>query len=229
MKFKGVLIGEASGSVASNTFSHNRGGQYVRQRSVPTNPNTSFQQAIRGFVTLLTSNWGSVLAAAQRAAWDVYAENVLLPDTLGEPRNPGGLGMYVRSNVPRLQAALPRQDDAPTTFNLGEFTNPAFGTLDGSFDTVQLAFTDTDAWANEDDSAMLLYLSRPQNASINYFKGPYRFAGSVLGDAMTPPTSPQSFNAPFPFAPGNRVFGYTRVTRADGRLSGVFRLVGLGS
>ena len=83
MKFKGTLIGEASGSIASLTFSHNRGGQYVRQRTIPTNPNTVFQQAIRSLVSELTSRWQNTLTEAQRAAWDQYAVQVPLLDPLG--------------------------------------------------------------------------------------------------------------------------------------------------
>lgn len=228
MKFKGTIIGQASGSYASNTFSHNRGGQYVRNRAVPVNPNTSFQQVIRGFVTLLTANWQSLLTATQRAAWDVYAEQVPLADTLGEARNAGGLGMYVRSNVGRLQAGLARIDNAPTVFNLGSFTNPTVASVSASADTASIAFTNSDPWATSVGGAMLVFASRPQNASINYFAGPYRFAAAIAG-AATPPTSPAVVNLPFPVGVGNRVFFQFRVTQVDGRYSGTFRLAGTAS
>lgn len=223
MKFKGTIIGEASGSYASNTFSHNRGGQYIRQRAVPVNPNSLFQQDVRNTMSLLTSNWLSVLTAAQRAAWETYAAAVQLPDTLGEPRNAGGIAMYVRSNVPRIQAGLARIDVAPTTFNLGSFTNPTLTDVDATADTVEISFTNTDAWATAAGGFMGVWVSRPQNASINYFKGPYRFAGVILG-AGTPPTSPATITSPFPFAVGNRVFVQIRVGQVDGRLSSPFRL-----
>ena len=226
MKFKGTIIGEASGSYASNTFSHNRGGQYIRQRAVPVDPASQFQTEVRNFVSTLTSQWLSSLTAAQRAAWDTYAENVLLPDTLGEPRNAGGLGQFVRSNVPRLQAGMSQIDDAPTTFNLGDFTTPVLGDIDASDDDVDINFTNTDGWAISVGGGMLVYASRPQNASINYFKGPYRFAGVILG-AATPPTSPATIDLPFPVALGNRVFFQFRVTQVDGRLSSPFRLTGV--
>lgn len=227
MKFKGTVIGEASGSLASVTFSHNRGGQYTRQRAIPVNPGSSFQQVIRNTVATLTSGWQGILTAAQRAAWDVYAEQVLIADTLGEPRNIGGLGQYVRCNVPRIQASVARLDDAPTTYNLGSFTNPTIAALTASTDILTLAFTNTDAWASAVGGYMYVYMSRPMNASINYFKGPYRFAAKVSG-AATPPTSPASITAPFPFAVGNKVAIQLRVQQVDGRLSAPFRLAGLG-
>lgn len=229
MKFKSPVYSEASGSIAGITYSHNRGGMYTRQRVIPTDPGSAFQVAIRGFVASLTSLWLSTLTAAQRAAWDLYAESVELPDTLGEPRNVGGLGMYVRSNVPRLQAGIPRVDDGPVIFNLGDFTNPSFGSFAAATTDFDVTFTNGDDWANEDDSAMLIYGSRHKNASVNFFKGPYRYADKIDGDSVTPPTSPATITNPFTIVAGSRTFVYMRISRADGRLSAPFRGSGTGA
>lgn len=215
-------VAAASGSLGGITFSRNRGGPYIRSRVVPVNPNTPQQAAIRGFVSQLTSLWVNTLTQALRDTWNLYALNVLLPNPLGEPRNVGGLGMYIRSNVPRLQASLPRVDPAPIIFDLGDYTVPALGSLTPA-DTSSVSFTNTDAWANEDAAGMILYGSRPQNASINFFKGPYRLFDVILGDAITPPTSPQVGTWPFIVGVGQRAFMRAQVTRADGRLSADFR------
>jgi hypothetical protein len=216
-------VSAISGSIAGNTYSHNKGGAYIRNRAIPTNPNTIQQQAVRGFMATLTSLWYNTLTAAQRLAWDTYAANVLLPNPLGDPRDVGGLAMYVRSNIPRLQAGLDRVDDAPTTFNLGDYTNPSMGNATAAAQTWDLTFDNTDDWANEDDAAMLVLSGPGQNQSINFFKGPYRFAHAVLGNATTAPTSPATVSSPFVLVAGQRVFGHVRVTRADGRLTEPFR------
>lgn len=226
MKFKSQVLTEASGSVGGLTYSHNRGGMYTRARSVPTNPNSSYQQIIRGFVAALTSAWQDTLTAAQRTAWDTYALNVLMKDRLGENRNIGGLAHYCRSNVPRLQAGLTRVDDGPTTFNLGEFTNPTIDEVDATADEIDVGFTEADDWVGEDGAAMMVLVSRPVGVAINYFKGPYRFAGSIDGDAVTPLTTPQSLALPFPVVVDQKVFASFRVSRADGRLSLPFCLAG---
>ena len=223
MKFKGTIIGEASGSLASLTFAHNRGGQYIRQRAVPINSNTTFQQAVRNIITLLASRWVGTLTQAQRDAWDLYANSVKLPDTLGEPRNAGGLAMYCRSNVPRLQSAsaLTRIDTAPSVFDLGETTVPVLVTTTPPT-TLSFTFTNTDPWAGEAGGGLFIYVAGGQNASINYFKGPYRFAKVVLG-ATTPPTSPVAVVAPIPFATGQKLYWQARACRADGRLTSAIR------
>lgn len=229
MKFRPLLGTDLSGSVGGVTASHNRGGPYFRNRAIPVNPNTIFQQLVRGLLATLTSRWNDNLTPSERAAWDLYAVNVPLPDTLGQPRNVGGLGMYVRTNVPRLQVGLTRIDAAPIIFNLGDFTTPTFDTLVAAVDTYNVNFTVGDAWVSEDNAAMLLFSSRPKNATINFFNGPYRADAPILGNSGAPPASPVVTLASFPFGVGNRVFFKAAVSRADGRLSSPFRSFGLGA
>lgn len=226
MKYKSTMISEASGSLAGCCFSRNRGGPYMRARTTPVNPNTTQQQFVRSLMSQLASIWSGILTEAERSAWETYALNVPLPDTFGDPRNVGGIGMFMRCNIARLNAGdatLVRLDDAPTLYNLGEYTAPALDSASASADTVDVSFDNTDEWANEDLAAMLISLGRPQNAGVNYFKGPYQFADVVLGNSTTAPTSPVTVASPFPFAAGQRMFAYVRVTRADGRLSASFR------
>jgi len=218
VKFKSASFTAASGSIGGMTFSHNRGGMYVRARATPTNPNSPEQSEVRTLMGMLSNLWVSTLTIVQRAGWIIYGENVPIVNRLGDDIFLTGLNHYIRSNVPRLQAGLTRVDSAPASFTIGSFTNPTFvGTA--ATDLVATSFTVGDEWVNEDDAAMLIFLSRPQNPSIFFFKGPYRLAGSILGDATTPPTSPASITAPFLFSAGQKVFVRTAVTRADGRYS----------
>lgn len=222
MKYKSPIFSQASGSLAGTTFSRNKGGLYVRSRAIPTNPQSTQQQAVRNIVGSLSNHWVTTLTNAQREDWKTYADNVGLLDALGESINVTGLGMYVRGNAARIQAGLARIDAAPTIYDVGEFTDPSFA-IDTSNQEVDVTFTAADGWANEDGAAMLVYASRPQNPSINYFTGPYRFAGKVDGDSMTPPTSPETIGLPFAVVEGQRVFFRVQVTRADGRYSSPFR------
>lgn len=222
-------VATISGSVGGNTFSHNRGGPYVRLRAIPTNPNTVFQQAVRGFMSQLTVLWSTVLTAAQRAQWDAYAEAVPLPNAQGEPRNVGGLGMYIRSNVPRLQALKGRVDDGPTNFTLAAMSNPGLLGASAASGDLTIGFINTDAWANEDDGFLFVYGSRTVNPTRNFFKGPYRFAGTVDGDAVTPPTSPATIGNPFPIVAGLNTHVRIFAATADGRVSSDFRDFILGS
>lgn len=226
MKFKSQIATQVSGSVGGTTFSHNRGGLYMRARSIPVNPASPLQTVVRNAFTTLVNNWTSVLTGAQRNDWSVYATNTPVIDKLGDPITLTGQQMYIRNNTPRIQAAFSPVNDAPTTFNLGDFTAPTY-TAQAAADTITVAFTSADAWDDEDDSAMLIFASRPQNPSVIFFKGPYRFAGSIDGDSVTPPTNPAVLTAPFALTAGQIVHMKASVMRADGRLSTPFRGFGV--
>lgn len=228
MLIKSGVIASGSGSMGGITLSRNKGGMYFRSRAIPTNPGTTYQQTVRSIVANLATRWNDVLTAAQRSAWETYAANVPLLNPLGDQINVSGLNMYTRSNVTRYQAASTYEDDAPTIFDLGEFTDPVI-TAAATGDTASIAFDNTDDWANEDDSYMCIFGSRPQNPGINYFKGPYRLMGAIAGDSVTPPTSPDSKNLPFPVEAGHKVFFRVAVLRADGRFSHSFRTVAVAS
>ena len=222
MLFDPSIVGRASGSLAGLTASHNRGGSYFRARVVPTNPNTPAQQTVRGAMSQLAALWSSTLTSAQRIAWETYALNVPIPNAFGAPINVGGVGMFIRTNVLALQTGalggVPLVT-APSIFDLGEYTQPSITNISAATDQLTIAFTAADAWANEDGSAMLIYTSRPVGAAINYFKGPYRFAFGIIGDAITPPTSPSTDNLAFQVEVGQKCFVRARVIRIDGRVS----------
>lgn len=222
-------VASISGSLGGVTFSRNKGGAYVRNRSIPTNPASVFQGEVRAILADLTSRWNDTLTALQREGWDTYAANVLLPNSLGQPRDVGGLAMYVRSNVSRVQSNESRVDDAPIIFNLGAFTDPSVFAATASATTIDVAFDNTDDWANEDDSVLLVYGSRPKNETQNFFKGPYRFAEAIFGSSSSPPVSPLSIAMPFGFSVGQRVFAKFSISRADGRLSSPVRDFGTGT
>jgi len=228
MLFKGLLGTDLSGSLGGIVASHNKGGGYFRERVTPVNPATPFQEFVRQTLADLTNRWNNLLTEVQRGEWTNYAQNVPIINKVGEPQIIPALSMYVRSNVGRIQAGLDRIDDAPAVFNLGSFTAPTFA-VDGSADTIDVTFEATDAWVDEDGAAMLVYTSRPVNPTVDFFKGPYRLAGAILGDSAMAPTSPATVDLAFPAAAGQRVYVKVGVVRGDGRSSDPFRGRGLAA
>jgi len=215
---QGNMLANISGSINGTTYARNRGGAYARNRSTPVQPNSQFQQVIRQAVATLSTRWRDTLTAAQREAWDEYASQTLLPNPLGAPRNVGGLGMYVRGNVPRIQAGDAIVDDGPS------FGLPTIGLVEpstASGATITMAFDDGEPWVSEDDAHLYVFASRAISPAVNFFKGPYRFMGQVDGDATTAPTSPVTLTWPFgQSAPaGARLFTRAVVSDSQGRLS----------
>lgn len=223
MLYKPFLGAEMSGSMGGITASHNAGGQYFRSRVVPTDPATVGQVAVRSAVATLASRWAAVLTEAQRSAWNVYAANTPMLNRIGESRTISGIAQYIRSNAPMAAEGFLTVDSGPMTYMLPTLSGTGI-TADAATNTFDLFFDNTDSWATLGGGRLLLYTSRPQNSSVNFFKGPYRFTSSVAGNDPVAPTSPvTSIATPFAFAAGAKIFYQLRAFTADGRLSSPVR------
>lgn len=224
MKVRYSILADASGSLGGLVASHNRGGQYLRGRVVPTNPSSGPQVEMRTIFGNLASAW-QTLTDAQREAWTTYAINVPITDSMGDPLTLTGQQMYVRCNSARVQAGLARVDDGPVVFALDSL-QPVAVSGSAAADQYTVTFEATDAWVDEDDAALLIYGSRELADTINFFKGPYRFQGLIAGDLALPPTSPDtSITSLFALTEGNVLFNRALSVRADGRISAV-QLIG---
>lgn len=212
---------QRSGRLGATIASRNRYGAYLRAGTVPVNPSTDRQVAVRGYLQSLAINWNNALTQLQRDAWEVYASNVSWRNRLGEMVHLTGLAHYIRSNSPRLLVGLARVDAAPAIQTIAIAEQELV--VSGSEATQQfsVAYDDTQDWCDEDGGFQAIYIGLPQNAGIKFFGGPWRYAATILGDAITPPTSPEaSIDTPnWPFAEGQRIWTKTRIGRADGRLS----------
>ena len=220
----GDVVGQASGSLRSSTYSHNRFGAYIRNRAIPTNPQSARQSTVRTLMQILTNLWGSTLTSEERAQWTAYGANVGVINRLGETIYLTGLNHYVRSNIPRVVAGLARVDTGPSTYSLPETDELLTLSYTADDQKVSVAFDDTMDWADVDGAALLVYTGLPVNPTINFFNGPFRFADSLDGSVGSPPSSPTEIDSPFTFQEAQLVYGRGRITLADGRLSSFFRL-----
>ncbi len=210
---------QRSGKQGGIVWSHNRGGPYIRNRGIPTNPNTDRQVVIRNAVRALTIAWQLALTQLQREAWDLYAHNVSWKNALGQSISLTGLNHYVRSNVVLLQSGIARIDDAPDIFDLAAAELALSATASEATQQLTIAYDDAAAWADETSSYQFVTMGRPQNANKRYFGGPWRLIGVIIGVTGAPPPSPAILSAAWPIAEGQRIWIQTRIGRADGRLS----------
>ena len=216
--FQSTIFSAVSGKLGGTVFSRNKGGKYIRSLGIPTNPNSPAQIAARDALSTPVDAWTNILTQAQRDAWIVYALNVPVLNRLGETKNITGQQMYIRSNQPRLRNGIGRRDDGPTLFDLGTFTTPSLVVSAAQPSDLVVSFDDSDEWAQLAGGFLIGLASRGQNASKVFFGAPFRTAGFIAGDPITP-TSPATLTSPFVYAQGQRVFMQFRASQADGRLS----------
>jgi len=221
IKFGGGVT-QATGSIGGTTFARNRFGNYNRSRTKPVNPNTALQSAARGRLAYLAEYWSSQLSADERGAWATYAAAVASLNRLGESVYLTGFNHFLRSNTTRLQGDGTVIDDGPTVLTLPETDTTFACTFTATDQKVNVTFDDSLPWAGEVGAAMMVYMGQPQNATRNYFNGPWKYAGKLTSTS----TSPTALDAPFTVVAGQKIWCYARIQRADGRLSGKFRYAG---
>ena len=219
MLYKSNIFAQASGSLDGTVFSHNQFGRYTRNRTIPTNPNTARQQGVRANFGVASSVWSSVASQAQRDAWDVFAANIPTQNRVGETIFLTGFHHFVGSNTARLVAGLGAVLAAPVILSLPP-RDATFSILATTVAQLLVVnFDTTEPWVEEDGAGLLVSMGLPQPPSRTFFATPYRFAGTILGDSISPQTSPQVFAAPFVLGANQRVWARARIATADARIS----------
>lgn len=208
---------QRSGSIGGTVWSHNKGGVYIRNRSIPVNPNTDRQAAVRVAVRNLSIFWDTELSQAQRDAWDVYAANVDWMNRLGQSINLTGLNHFIRTNTQNVISGIPRIDTAPGIFDIGDAEDALACTASEGTQDLTINGNPAGPWLVEALGWQFYYMGIPQNASRKFFGGPYRFVTAVPGAG--PPPFPIVIAAPWPFVEGQRIWLRSRIIRGDGRLS----------
>lgn len=222
IKYGGGIV-QMSGSIAGNTHARNRFGNYVRSRTKPVNPRSARQMGARLLIMMLAEQWREdPMTDAIRTAWQTYASSVNWNNKLGEVVKLTGFNMFIRGNAALIAAGGGLITAAPTDLGLPS-ADPTFA-VSGSEASAKLSVTldNTMDWANENDAFLSVEMGCPQNASRNFFGGPWRFAAGIPGDSSSPPTSPVEIDPPFTLIEGQKVWCRAKIIRADARASTPF-------
>lgn len=213
-------VTEMAGSIGGTTFARGPHGAYARARVTPVNPSSAFQQAVRTLMAAAASAWHS-LSDAERAAWALYAGNTPTVNKLGEQTFLSGFQWYCACNSLRRRSPdLDFVDAGPTVFGRPDVPTSLELTATADSATLSLAFEAADDWLDEDECALFIFMSQPRSSDRNYFGPPFKLAMILLGDSVTPLTSPQAGTNPWGVVTadmGQEFYGV--LARADGRIS----------
>lgn len=194
MKFTSTVYGAASGSIGGITYSRNRGGQYTRIRSIPSNPATERQGLARENLATAVAYWTNEIDATQRTAWASYAQATPVVDSLGQQVILSGQQMFIRSATSRLMTGYPIIGTAPTVSGLG---NTPQWAADPVVDVSTGLITGTlEVDGGLIDDKLAIYMSRPVPQSRTPAHEPRRFASSTpynVGDHIFEVEMPTPF------------------------------------
>ena len=216
----GIL--DARGSIGGQVHSRNRYGNYIRARTTPVNPQSQRQNVIRGIIQTLASMWSNTLVAAERAAWEVYADSIVRTNKLGAQVKLTGFNHFIRSNAFILQNGGAVVASGPTTLTLPG-ADPTFAcVVDEAAQLVTVTFDNALAWAIAVGGYLGVYMSEPKAPGVSFIGGPWRLAGTIAG-AVVPPTTGEELPCPYVVAEGQVVVCRARIVEVDGRLSDYFQ------
>lgn len=208
------IAGNLSGSVGANTYSHNRGGSYVKRRGVPTNPNSARQQATRGWLANLAAAWKS-LTSAQKNAWASFALAHPGTDSLGNTIARTGAQMYNALNSRLLDGGAAIVSDAPTVLEPGGLLT--FSVARTSATSITVTFTTTPLGAG---IKMQLWMSVPCSGDRN----PNMAQCRLVGYSAAAQASPWVATIPFSWAVGQTATFFGAVMGVDGQTSVVSKI-----
>jgi len=156
-----VLQDPKSGSIGSITNSRGRSGQIIRQRAMPTNPNTAAQAAARARLANMSAGWRG-LTDAQRAAWNAFAASFSITNALGASINLTGHQAYVKINTVNLLNGIAAVTAPPA---LPAFGSLAATALTGLLATPALSITSTLATGQ---TSIMVFASGQKSAGVSY-------------------------------------------------------------
>jgi len=196
MKFLDV---PQSGSIAGETSSRNRFGQYKRSRSAPVNVNSGFQGAVRARLAANSAAWRS-LTVAQRAGWSGLAAGKTRTDFLGQTYTMQGNQMYVSVNNNRVAAGLTPVPDAPAIATPVSLLTVTLTLTAASF---SIAYTATPLGA----ASYLMVFASPQRSAGRSFEGDFRLIKVSAAAQASPFVVLTEYTARFGVpVVGNRIF-----------------------
>lgn len=196
MKFLDV---PQSGSVAAQTHSRNRFGQYIRSRSIPVNPNTIYQSNMRSRFGDNSQAWRA-LTDAQRAGWESLGLQLQRTDSLGQVYTLTGLQAYIAINNNLLDAGEAVVSAAPALLSP---TGLLTATVSSAGGVLSVAYTATPLAAG---NRLFSYASTQRSAGRK-FEGDLRLIAVSAAAAASPANLLAAYTARFG-APvvGNRIF-----------------------
>lgn len=167
-----------SGSLAGQTSSRNRYGQYRRTRATPVNPNTGFQGSARARLALNAAAWRA-LTDIQRAGWESLGSGMSRTDSLGQSYTLNGFSAYCSVNSNLLAAGEAAVSAAPALLTPPGLTTATITLTAAAF---SVAYTVTPLPA----STRLFMFASPQRSAGRSFESDYRLISVSAAAAASP-------------------------------------------
>lgn len=177
----GIAVSQMSGSMGGTTASRNKGGQYFRDRAIPTTATSPAAINAKARLAQASASWGS-LTDTQRDSWTRYGTIKPTINALGMPKILTGIAIY-NSIYTRMNLAGDTPLTAPPIGSDPNALATATSTFDVGAGTTLLAFTPTPVGAA---NRLWLEAAVVDSPGINYVENLKRF---VVATALNQATA----------------------------------------
>jgi len=198
----GALIVAGRGKIGGTVLSHNRHGDYMRNKVTPVNPSTVDQVAVRNRFSGISSDWRG-LTGPQRTAWNSAVADFAKTDIFGDLKNPTGFNLHQMLNnnllnISKVQIAVPPAVEAIEALSI---LSVAASTGGG---TVTLTY----AAAIGAASSVIVMATPALSPGIAFVKSEYRQIDVMLTADATPFSIETEYEAKFGAigAEGQKIF-----------------------
>lgn len=208
-------VSEFRGSIGGSTFSRNKAGAIVRNKTYPVKKKTQLKAGHQSSFSYLVGYYNNTLTYSQRQAWTSYASGTPFTNKLGQTYYMSGLQAFLRTNIHMLSGGFDIFDYGPTSTGIPTSIgiSQAYITVDASAMTV--------SWANGSipalqylhyDTWIFFYQFAPKTYGSTWIFDRPKLIGSIFSDYPTPPSYPLVFDSLYPLTAGQICgVGYTYI------------------
>lgn len=215
-----AVVSSIRGKLNGNVFTRNKGGEVLRNKVTPINPNTSAQSTQRAYQSDISKAWNGVLTDAQRKSWNDFGRVLGAKSIFGNNLILSGIAAYIKVNRIILNCGQPRIDNAPVSQQVPSILslvlagNSVGPTLTATFTPTPLTGT----------TGLYVFMSPAVSPGISNLSNQLRFVGffSAATSPLNLLTAWQTKFGSFPTTAGQRI-GMTAqvVDTATGAISAV--------
>lgn len=135
----GAGVSEMRGKEGGVVYSKNAGGNYIKTKVTPTNPQTGYQTAARSRLQGISQSWKD-LTEVQKNAWDALGAQVMRVNVFGDSLPYTGYTLFMRLNLNLQAVEQSIIEDAPSIPTLDTLVISAV-TLEKTPDNMLVVFT----------------------------------------------------------------------------------------
>lgn len=196
---------DARGSVGGTTLSRSRGGASQRAKISPTQTRSPARQQAKMILNNISQQWGNVLSAGQRAAWNAFA--IVNPSTnvFGQVTYLSGHMWFCKCNMNLANANVAAVLTPPLTASVPGPLSMSITSAHGPGSELIVTYDNTGSVPN---NYVNIYASPPLSQGIAYCNNQFRKVVFSL-DTGSPLNASSFYKPKFPgivYSAGKQVF-----------------------